>query len=94
MSCYTREDEHVREKTRYRQCRLRKQTTTGFLRQVAYLPDSYARQGTTVRIRQKDGTWSPGWFIEEVASTTSTQSQLSRPYGTYNGRSLTKRRKA
>lgn len=49
--------------TRYRQCDLRKKTTTGELRQVSYIPEQYASQGKFLKLKGDDGEWTDGWKV-------------------------------
>jgi hypothetical protein len=51
-------------KTSYRQCVLQRGSAT----QVAYIPQSLAKEGLTLRVRE-GGEWSDGWVVISVGAT-------------------------
>jgi hypothetical protein len=52
---------------RYRQCCLERYDHGGVQRLVSWLPEVYAVAGQTVRLRQKDGSWSALWLVRTAS---------------------------
>jgi hypothetical protein len=49
----------MKKLTYYNQCKLVKENT----HQVTWLPEKYAVVGESVKLKQKDGSWSDGWLV-------------------------------
>ncbi len=50
----------------YRQCHLVQPRGGAVLHTTTWLPEAFAVEGETVRLRQWDGTWSIGWRVASV----------------------------
>lgn len=61
----------------YRQCKLVKQTDTGTLVDVAWIPARFAKVGRQLQLRKEQGNgcvvgyteWDGGWVVDEVWGT-------------------------
>lgn len=36
------------------------------VRRTSWLPEKYAKRGSYVKLKQDDGNWTDGWFVETV----------------------------
>lgn len=55
--------------TKYKQCMLR----NGFTEQVSWIPSLFAKTGSVVRLRDKNGDWEDGWEVISVGTETEEQ---------------------
>lgn len=60
----------MNRKAEYRQCGLMRTTCTGTLTTVAYIPTTLAKVGRLIRIKDKDGAWSPEWMVVSAGAPT------------------------
>ncbi len=62
----------------YRQCHLVQPRGEAVLHYTTWLPESFAVQGDTVRLRRWDGTWSDGWRVESVGPWTISEDLMRK----------------
>ena len=60
----------------YRQCRLVKQTQTGELQQVSWIPDRFAVVGKVLKLRADDKTWDNGWVVQSAGHNRLSVDQV------------------
>jgi hypothetical protein len=60
----------------YRQCRLVKQTQTGELQQVSWIPDWFAVVGNVLKLRADDKTWDNGWVVQSTGHNRLSADQV------------------
>ena len=52
----------------YRQCCLEKRQGKSLLKQVAFIPEKYARLNSSIRIKHDGGDWENDWIVRSVGS--------------------------
>jgi len=57
----------AKENNLYKQCLMIKMISdTGFLKQVAWIPSSFAKVGRNLGFKASDDSWDDGWVVKEV----------------------------
>jgi hypothetical protein len=72
----------------YTQCLLQKQTASGWLKTVAWIPDVFAEEGKILKLKDENDNWSDHWQVEKVFNTLLEEFVLEHE------RDFTRQRKA
>ena len=67
----------------YRQCHLVQPRARAELHYTTWLPETYARVGEFVRLRQADGSWGDNWRVESVGPWTLPEEHMRKAERAY-----------
>lgn len=60
----------------YRHCRLEKKNADSSQSCHTYLPDSFAKVGKVVKLKDDNGTWDNGWVVKEASENRLADSNV------------------
>ncbi|RJQ26116.1 hypothetical protein C4577_04240 [Candidatus Parcubacteria bacterium] len=62
--------------TFYYQCYLEKSIDVGFVSQMSFIPEEFAKKGMLLKLKEDDGSWNNGWRVREVYGEGVTWEEL------------------
>jgi hypothetical protein len=73
----------------YKQCRMERQLGAAKQTRVAWIPEKYAVENETVKIKEPDGSWSDGWKILSASGES-----ISEKYAVHQSHAHTRQRES
>lgn len=58
------------DKVLYSQCLLQKESNSGFIKTVAYIPSQFAKVDSYIKLKDEDGLWTDGWKVLSAGEPT------------------------